>query len=439
MHMQRIAMGLWIALASVSWADSASTTQPATMPSPQVVALVNDLTSNQFSARESAQKKLEAMGDDVVGQLESLMAGNLPDEARARIAVIIRHVHEAKQFGPSIITIHCKNAPLEDVLRDFAQQAGGPGLGLDRPQIQDYLKSHTITLDLDHADFWTALQAVEDASGLRVRPDTDGQMILDNVGFWFLQAGDRSHACVAGPCLIAPQSVVWSTQFNGRGSTSFLNLQLIAMVEPKIHLAGGTQGNWIRECVDENGHSLVPQGISEFAGGRQWWVPLSVNLRVFPGMGTKIARLKGEMELNVQLKTETIEFDNILGAKNLTKFAGGGTVIIQDCLVENNQYVLHLLGKGPPGSSIEELFRNPFGSSLQIQDALGQPLPAITASRTNDVGGLWAITYAFNMNGRAHAPQRLYWEMTTESRKITLPFELDDLDLLPPQVLKQAK
>jgi hypothetical protein len=431
MGLIRIGVGVLLALASAAWADSAST-QPA---SPDVVALVRDLTSDQFSVRESAQKELEGMGDAVVPELQGLVGGDLSGEARARIGVIIGRIHEERQFGGSIITIHCHDAPLENVLRDFAQQAGGADLGLDRPQIQDYLKSHKISLDLDHVDFWTALQAIEDGSGLHIRQDTNGQMILDNIGFWFGQMGDRAHSCIAGPCMICPQSIDWHTQFTSRGVTSFLNVQLMAMVEPKIRLSGGQQGEWIKQCVDENGHSLVAEGVSGFMGGRQWWVPLSVNLRVFPGMGTKIARMTGELTFNVQMKSERIEVDNLLAAHNETRAAGGGTLIVQDCKNVNGQYQLRLEVTGPPDSSFGELARNYMGSSMQVQDVLGQPLQLISGGRTNDVNGMWSIFLGYPANPPAHPPQRLVWDITTQSRRITVPFELKDLNLLPTEVI----
>ncbi len=78
MGLSRIVVVILLVLAGAAWADSAAT-QPA---SPEVVALVRDLTSDQFSVRESAQKELEGMGDAVVPQLQGLVGGNLSGEAR---------------------------------------------------------------------------------------------------------------------------------------------------------------------------------------------------------------------------------------------------------------------------------------------------------------------------------------------------------------------
>ena len=146
------------------------------------------------------------------------------------LRMAMQRIADQQQFGPSVITIHCTDAPLQGVLEDFAHQAGAD-LGVYRPEIRGYLQSHKITLNLQRADFWTALQAIEDGSGLHLRPDNDGRMILDNMmGFWRGQMGDRSLRRIAGPCLIAPTSINWShaireqrhptSAFNSRRSSS---------------------------------------------------------------------------------------------------------------------------------------------------------------------------------------------------------------------------
>src|SRR5271170_3965388 len=114
---------LAIALARAAGADGRAPSQPATQPTPQVLALVNDLTSDQFSVRQKAQRDLEQMGEPVIPQLQQILDGPLTDEARTRVSSAMHRISEARQFGASIITIHCTDAPLQGVLEDFAHQA----------------------------------------------------------------------------------------------------------------------------------------------------------------------------------------------------------------------------------------------------------------------------------------------------------------------------
>jgi len=267
---------------------------------------------------------------------------------------------------------------------------------------------------------------------LHARPDNDGRLILDHMEFspFFGQIGDRSLARVAGPCLIVPQSENWTMQF---GHSSMLFIQLLAIIEPKLHVVGSVQSAWLRECIDDKGHSLLvpspPGGV--FVGPRQWWVPLGANLRVVPGMGRKIARLKGEFDFSVQLKSEPIEVDDLLSAQNVTRSAAGGAITLERCSAENGQYQLHVLISAPPASGIMAFVANPFGSNLRVLDAKDQPLQLVGSSRSDDGNGrvTLILTYLANTGGIG-PPSRLKWEVTTEARQLKAPFEFHNLDLL---------
>jgi hypothetical protein len=416
-------------------ADLPATEPATTQPTSQVLSLVNDLTSDQYATRQSAQKKLEEMGPAIAPQLREILAGNLTDEAQSRVRAALHRIEENQDFGPSIITIHCHNAPLLGVLEDFADQAGKVDMGFNRPEFRTMVASRTISLDLDHADFWTALQKIEDATGLHARPgDGDGRMILDNMGGFFAQRSSRAR--IAGPCLIVPQQSNWSLVYGRGGDSQNLNLQLLVMVEPKLHLLGGMNVNWLRECVDEKGNSLLRPGMEGgfYANPNQWWLQMSTMLRVVPGMGRKIARLKGELPLDVQTRSETITVDNILSAKNVTKTAGGVTITIQDCVALGNQYRLTLQSSGtfssPAGNW--QLMQNPF-TSLKLLDENDQPLQQGGPQSSIVRDGQMIMVLNYFANGPHLGPAaKLKWEVTTESRQMKVPFELDDLELPGP-------
>jgi hypothetical protein len=416
-------------LASGAIAAELPATQPTTRPTPQVLALVHDLTSDQFSTRQFAQNRLEQMGEEAAPQLrEILQDSTLSDEAAARIRTALLRIQEGRQFGPSVITIHCHDAPLAGVLEDFANQAGAD-LGVGRQEIRAFVAAKKISLDLDHVNFWTALRAIEEGSGLHARPNNvSGEMILDNNGGWFELWGDRAKAF--GPCLIAPQSVNWSIQF-ARNTTSNLNLQLSAMVEPKLRVVGGFDGNWVRECVDEKGHQLVQPGPPmRFEGGgmRQWSMPLMTNLRVVPGMGKKIAKLTGVLAFNIQTKSELLELDDLPSAGNVTKIAGDNTITIQKFTPGNGPYQLQISVGGPASSGRWDIAQNLI-SSLQILDEHDNPLQMISTATSNSLNGQMSMTLGYISNPPSGPPKKLRWEITTETRPMKIPFELDDIDL----------
>ena len=419
-------------LASGAIAVGLPATQPTSRPSPQVLALVHDLTSDQFSTRQFAQNRLEQMGEEAAPQLQEILnASTLSDEAAARVRTALLRIQEGRQFGPSVITIHCHDAPLAGVLEDCANQAGAD-LGVGRPEIRAFIGSKKISLDLNHVDFWTALRAIEDGSGLHARPnDGNGEMILDSNGGWFELWGDRAKAF--GPCLIAPQSVNWSIQFvRGGNITSNLSLQLAAMVEPKLRVVGIFDGNWVRECLDEKGHELVQPGpMMHFGGGGmlQWSMPLMTNLRVVPGMGKKIAKLTGVLAFSIQTKSELLELDDLPSARNVTKIAGDNTITIQKFTSENGQYQLQFSIGGAVSPGRWDIMQNMI-SSLQILDEHDHPLQMISSASSNSVNGQMSMTLGYMANPPSIGPpKKLRWEITTETRPMKIPFELDNIDL----------
>ncbi|MGA2443002.1 MAG: hypothetical protein ABSH08_18775, partial [Tepidisphaeraceae bacterium] len=97
------------------------TTQPgATQPSDQVGSLIAQLGDPNFSVRELAEKKLTDMGPSIEPELRDAQKGNLSDEARARIAVLLARFQDAMALHATV-TMHYTDAPLMKVLADFAR------------------------------------------------------------------------------------------------------------------------------------------------------------------------------------------------------------------------------------------------------------------------------------------------------------------------------
>jgi hypothetical protein len=69
-------------------------------------------------------------------------------------------------------------------------------------------------------------------------------------------------------------------------------------------------------------------------------------------------------------------------------------------------------------------------ASLQILDEKDQPLQLTNTSSANSPDGKMTMTLGYVANAPAVGPpKKLRWEITTETRPITIPFELDNIDL----------
>lgn len=351
---------------------------------------------------------------------------------------------DAQLFEPSVITMHYKDAPLQGVLEDFAHQAGAD-LGIDRHRIVDYSKSRRISIDLEHADFWSALHAISDRSGLRPQPyASDARMVFQvNANAMFGGFDMFSDAAkVSGGFLVIP----WTCRLNRSvdyehdgSSQSDLWLELIVMAEPKLRVIAPSNQEWLRECVDEQGQSLVGNRRQSrfFNNGRSWWWTMQANLREVPHMGQRIARLRGELKFTVQSKSELIEIDDLGKLPEQSRTAGNRTITFHQFTSQNGLWKLHLSIVNSAARPGARPGANLF-STLQILDSQNQPYPQVGVS--SSVHGQESdVTLNFvsydneaqirNLGQMAGLgpPAKLRWEVPTETRLITVPFELNDL------------
>jgi hypothetical protein len=430
-------------LCASALADAPDTTQPTAAPSPAVAALISQMSSDDFGERTSAQTRLVAMGQSVIPQLRQALSGDLPDETRARLNAAITQIQDNVLLGPSYITMHYKDAPLQTVLDDFAAQAGAD-MGVNRPRNSDYSKTRTASIDLDHADFWQALRAIEDVSGLQLSPYSNaggGMMLEINPGIFpdFEMFSDG--ACTSGPVRVFAQSctdnrTIQYGRGGGRKQSTFM-LMLVAVPEPKLRIAGQLNGDWLTECIDERGHSLLSEQPQQgYAGnGRQWWWQLQAMLRESPDMGHKIATLRGVLKFNVECKLDVTETD-IGKINNVSRTVGTSTVTLRELkdLAGQYQLVLDINNPSINGRNMWDAVNN-IASSIEILDSTGQSfMQAGLGPQMQPDGKTMRVIVNYIsphlMNGPALGPPvKLKWEVATETRQLTIPFVIHNLDL----------
>jgi hypothetical protein len=409
------------------------TTQPgATQPSDQVGSLIAQLGDPNFSVRELAEKKLTDMGPSIEPELRDAQKGNLSDEARARIAVLLARFQDAMALHATV-TMHYTDAPLMKVLADFARQAGG-NLGIDDPSVAKFAQGRIATINLDNADFWQAMRAVKDASGLSPWVGQSGLTLAPAEGRGIMPV-DLSNKYVrsSGGLLIAPlqmretQTITYETD----QSTGEMLLTLNVIPEPKLHVIGTINFDWLKDCVDDRGHSLMPTGpnrrffpgLMMQRGARQPLWSLQANLHEVPGMGSKIARLRGEINLSAQTRSQVLEIDDITRAHDATREDGAASFTVAGCSKTNMNYQLTLMIRGITMNDPQFL---DFVGSAELVDDKGQViLRQNYIPRQSPEGVMVILAFQPTQN----TPAKLRWERTLEQKKLSIPFELDDLPL----------
>jgi hypothetical protein len=412
---------------------SPATTEPSTQPSEAVATLISQLDAPEFGVREQAEAKLEEMGLSIEPDLKAAVRPGISDETRARLTHLIHEFDEARSMHASI-TIHCSNAPAVKVLEDFTTQAG-LALGNDQGALAILLQGKNISLNLDNVGFWEGLRAVNDATGLSPYVTPTGITLapagragapINLTGQW---------VTFSDGVLIEP---IFSTFNHTRFYTGtqppqgFLNVQFLAIPEPRLHVIGVLGGNWVKECVDEKGNSLVQQGFNRrpfiprmfpMGGPRLQEVPLTASFQAFAGMGSEIAKLKGELALSIQTKGIVTQIPDITRAANTTKDDGQLSVTVVACNRTNMSYELILQIRG---AMINEPAYQEFQNSVELLDDKGQSI-----QRQNFIPRPGPDGIRLNMGyiPTQATPAILRWERTLEQKRLTIPFEVEHLPL----------
>ncbi len=148
-----------------------------------------------------------------------------------------------------------------------------------------------------------------------------------------------------------------------------------------------------------------------------------------PGYGNEdrtAARRTGFLGAN---PARTLEIDDITRAVNVTKSDGDLSVTVLSCSKTNLNYQLSLEfhGAGMGDASVQD-----FLNSAQLVDDDGQAVGRQAFIPTRNVmpnAGSLVINMIFAP--MMTTPSKLRWERTLEEKRLSVPFELDNLPLLP--------
>jgi hypothetical protein len=421
---------IFVAVVGVAAAMGRADPAPATRPAGTVAQLVDRLSSEDFAARDSAQKALTDMGDSVEPQLRAALAGDLADETRTRLNGVLHGIEERDLLGPSVISLHYDNAPVQSILDDFARQARAD-LGIHRAHIADYVRGRRASINLDHASFWEALAAIDSATGLHPAPfNGERAMVLDsgdapNMDFGRLRpSGAFAVMALAGQWNRAP--------FRRRPSYPGVCLEIVA--EPKLHVLGPVNNDWLKQCLDNKGQPLATSAY--FTGGPWWW---QLNTRVYSpaDAGSKVGLMRGEVRFIVQTRSDVYQIDDLSKLKDVTRFVNQTAVTLKQFTNRAGKYELEMVIAGT--AQLNQWQWNRIQSliaTITVLDDQDQPLAhrGISISTRGGEDLDLAIEYVSSdaregLSFNSGAPRRLRWEVATETCTVSVPFELKEQDL----------
>lgn len=413
------------------------TTLPATYPAAEVESLIGRLASPDWRARGEAEARLIEFGDAIEARLRKLLADTSDSEVRTRAELILQHVDALRRLGPTRVTLRVRGATPRAALESLGRQAH-VSVGALREPMWSQRKWPAIDVDLVDKPFWVAMRTVCGAAGLRalflatdegvgrvvVLPDESGEM--------------RRPASFSGSFMvIATQlSRVMALPLPGEPplATGELEFQCGFFTDPKWRIIEHPDTAEVQRVLDHAGRELPlpePMRLQGYKAETPIWL-MRCRLPAVPLDAGRIARVRGQFRITLLDQADPIEIGDVMAARNVERKAGGQLLHLQEVVREEGLYRVRLTIVRS-GLSPQEWRAVREAEAIRLLDAAGRALVRNSYEPPAEEGDRVVHEVRFNVNTNRSAgpgpPAKLVCQIPLEPRALTVPFELNDLEV----------
>lgn len=420
------------------------TTAPAAIPStsphsraqksylPSAESIRRRLASDDWHERRAAEADLVTCGELGREFVRGMMEGGATDpETHSRLASALARIEENRVVGPSFVTLHVANASPAEVFAELSRQCyvelkpGNPGLF----DVRDLPK---ISADIDRQPFWTAMATISEKTGFDIQASGEDEITINRGSFRMAS----NHSVVQGPFLIVPTQLSHTrTQVltTGGAPSNEFSLQFAVYPEPKLKILSTSSAVRVIEATDDAGNSLLPTGEEnhiDYGGGNGFWT-FAAHLNYPARAGTMIHRFRASASFVVQTGSQTIKIADVQKVKDATQTVAGLPIVIHELKKAGQDWELRISSRAPmPNDPAWMNFRQSLSNRTRLLDATGQAINH-RGMRSRGFNGRIETTLIVGPCDRRPFgdPVQLIWEITTETKGITLPIELHDIPM----------
>ncbi|HZN69309.1 MAG TPA: hypothetical protein VFB66_28805 [Tepidisphaeraceae bacterium] len=413
----------------------------------RIDALANQLSHDDWRQRDRAQDELVKFGESARIRLQPMLEKTRDPDLAARIEGILKLIEENRLVGPTPVSLKLKDATAAESFEALSRESA-VRFDTDPPDLLKRQDLGRVTIDADRQPFWAVTRQVCAQSG--VRPQRSGgatlTLVADDVGW-----AKRPYV-ISGLFLVtaseAHRSHVrrFGLRENDAGNVPAaegqLQVRIEALFEPKVRSMSWSVPA-VEEAVDDTGRSLVPKAAEArralYSGGRTGEFETSLVLDAPPpGAATRLARLKATATFQVVTRVDTLQVDNVMAAKGVTRVVGPAKVVVRELRkVGDDAYELELTS-APAGE---------VGQWRAMQSVYYRRAPRLFDSQGRELsqrssGGSYGpseiqLTTRFVRQGRAGPvnnratgePVKLVWEIPSGVKEFRVPLEFTDLPL----------
>jgi hypothetical protein len=346
-------------------------------------------------------------------------------------------------LAPTRITLHLKDVTPQAAYNAFATQAGITIKPFPANLFTGVSSSgHTDPIpqiDLENVSFWQAARILARKTNLALRMGGTNRDLLVAAGS--APVWERGPSFESGPFLAVANHIFISRAIdlnNGADIQRACSVRLTLYAEPRVRVLKGFFNAVVDQATDDKGHPLISTPLPTFnermqpAATMAW--PIQLQLTPPANAGESIGILKAHVQVLVQTQSEILDIPDIAAAMNQPKTLGARKLTIRD-LKKNGDtaYTLSLTLQRDPANPSDWSDIN-LTNTIRLLDESGRPL----SRRTYGTAGSTAPSVNLNlMFGREDGqggplvgtPVRLIWDVPTQTRTLTVPFEFHDLPL----------
>jgi hypothetical protein len=437
-------------------ATTAPTTAPiattAPVPTTNIVDnLIKQLGSDDADERDSAQKQLVDLGQPAVPALKKAADDNDDPEIRSRAAAALAQMKDLDSNGVSLITLHVKDAPAQDVFNAIGAQSHATIQNFGNRVMGGGLPNPTLTLDVDRKPFWDVMTDV--CTQLNVCPMTDfssnknTMQLMTTPRNWMAQSPHQ----IVGPFWVGVTSIYRQRSIDLRGPeqvTDQFAVRLTVLPEPKLSVTKMSEFT-VKEATDDAGHSLLPRADTVVANqmlrsARQMNHNIESQLYYPPeGAGKKISILRGEVSAMVAQDMQQFQVDDVLGTPKTTNPIAGckidATVIRQG--TDFFRVTLNCTRENLTEDQWSAMYNRM--NDLTLEDADGHALTGFqTTNQMTDNNGISRFTattlFSRNVIGglplnrqvtKIGDPKKLTWNVATSVKAMVIAVTFKDLPM----------
>ncbi|HEY1684250.1 MAG TPA: hypothetical protein VGG19_05780 [Tepidisphaeraceae bacterium] len=398
-----------------------------------VAALMQQLSADNWSARQQAEQSLVRLGDAAEPALKSALKHPIDPETQSRIEDAIAQIETNRVNGPSIVSLDYDSADAKTILDDLGRQAHAKiELG-----IPGWVGPGAVTIHVHRVPFWVAMKTLCDKTNMSPRFDNEQEALTVGPGTDFISGIAHDD----GAFMVIARRIVENAELSfapGQVTHRTMSLEMTMLAEPKLMILGHAYVPHIQTAIDDIGNSLESrrgmfrgfnpmfvQGMN--ADSSHVWM-CGLQLQEPNDHAKKIARLKGTFRMAMANGFETWTIPDVLKVQSLTKMFGAASYSIDSITQDNTNYVVRISGVRS-GTNVDDSFLGL--GQIDMVDDKGQSLQRRPMGGGGATGRL-QYTFSFDSNDPMHPagkPSKLIWKVPTATKIVEIPFEFRDLPL----------